>query len=152
VATSRMATGATRMGHAMSKELLAHNRPRFDHFHPWIYGAAIGLVTWFALMAWLLFDRNSDVILPLMFVSVLFVVAVVLPWSLSLIWKKYQMPFERQPQPNSLREWLNGDFAVWGSSLQGTHAAIDALLPLIAVSFGLTAIGIVFDIVRAFAT
>ena len=136
----------------MSRNLLAHNKAHFDHFHPRIYGAAIGLVTWFALMAWVLFDRNSDVILPLMFVSVLFLVAVLLPWSLSLIWKKSQAPVERHPQPNSLREWLDGDFEVWGSSLQGTHAAIEALLPLIAVSFGLTAIGIVFDIVRAFAT
>jgi len=33
---------------------------------------------------------------------------------------------------------------VWGARLHGAHAAIDVLLPLIAVSFGLTAIGIVF--------
>jgi hypothetical protein len=136
----------------MSRELLAHNKPVFTHLHPRIYGAAVGLVAWFALMAWVLFDRSSDISLPLMFVSVLFLVAVLLPWSLSIVWKRYQMPFERHSQPTSFHEWLEGDFAVWGARLQGTHAAIDALLPLIAVSFGLTAIGIVFVIVRAFAT
>jgi hypothetical protein len=36
-----------------------------------------------------------------------------------------------------------------GARLHGSHAAIDVLLPLIAVSFGLTAIGVVFVIVRA---
>ena len=136
----------------MSRELLAHNKPTFDHLHPSIYGAAVGLVAWFALMAWVLFDRSSDTSLSLMFVSVLFLVAVLLPWSLSLIWKRDQMPFERHPQPTSFREWREGDFAVWGATLHGTHAAIDVLLPLVAVSFGLTAIGIVFVIVRAFAT
>jgi hypothetical protein len=32
-----------------------------------------------------------------------------------------------------------GDFAVWGSTLHDTHAAIARLLPLAAVAFGLTA-------------
>jgi hypothetical protein len=136
---------------AMSRELVAHNRPVFDQLHPRIYGAAVGLVAWFALMAWALFDRDSDVSLSLIFVSVLFAVAVLLPWSLSLIWKKYQLPHEGHPQQTSLRDWRAGDFAVWGARLRGSDAAIDVLLPLIAVSVGLTAIGIVFVIVRAFA-
>jgi hypothetical protein len=36
----------------MSRELVARNRPVFDHRHPKIYGAAVGLIAWFALMAW----------------------------------------------------------------------------------------------------
>lgn len=136
----------------MSRELVAQNqnKPVFEELHPRIYGAAVGLVGWFALMAWALFDRSSDVSLSLAFVSVLFLVAVLVPWSLSLIWKKYQMPYER-PQQTSFHDWRAGDFAVWGAKLRGVHAAIDVLLPLIAVSSGLTAIGIVFVIVRAHA-
>lgn len=49
----------------------------------------------------------------------------------------------------SLRDWEAGEFKVWGAELHGSRAAIDVLLPLMAVSFGLTAIGIVFVIVRA---
>jgi hypothetical protein len=137
---------------AMSRELVAHNKPVFDQLHPKIYGAVVGLVAWFALMAWALFDRSSDVSLSLTFVSVLFLVAVLLPWTLSLVWKKYQMPHERHSQPTSLRDWSAGDFEVWGARLHGTDAAIDVLLPLMAVSFGLMAIGIVFVIVRAVST
>jgi len=136
----------------MSRELVAHNRPVFDHLHPKIYGAAAGLVAWFALMAWVLFDRSGDATESLIFVSVLFLVAVLLPAVMSLVWRKYQMPHERHPQPASLHDWRAGDFEVWGAKLRGTDAAIDVLLPLMAVSFGLTAIGIVFVIVRAFAT
>jgi hypothetical protein len=136
----------------MSRELVAHNRPVFDQLHPRIYAAAVGLIAWFALMAWVLFDRSSDVSLSLMFVTVLFTMAVLLPWTLSLVWKKYVMPQEAHPQSASFHDWRSGDFAVWGARLHGTDAAIDVLLPLIAVSVGLTAIGIVFVIVRAFAT
>jgi hypothetical protein len=135
----------------MSKELIAHNKPVFDQLHPKIYAIAVGLIAWFALMAWVLFDRSSDVRLPLMFVTVLFAVAIVLPWTLSLVWKRSHRQEEADSRSTSLREWSEGDFVVWGARLRGRDAAIDALLPLIAVSFGLTGIGIIFVIVRAFA-
>lgn len=128
----------------MTKEIVLHNRPVFDQIHPNIYGAAVGLVGWFALAAWILFDRQSDIALPLGIVSVLLLVAVLLPWSLSLVWKRHAMPDQRHPGSTSFHDWRIGDFAVWDSKLHGTHAAIDMLLPFAAVAFGLTAIGIVF--------
>jgi hypothetical protein len=136
----------------MSRELVAHNRPVFDELHPKVYGAAVGLIAWFALMAWVLFDYGGQTSLALTFVTVLFVVAVLLPWTLSQVWKRFQMPYERQAQQPSLHDWRNGEFVVWGAKLRGSHAAIDVLLPLIAVSLGLTAIGIVFVIVKASVT
>jgi hypothetical protein len=129
---------------SMTRELVAHNRPVFDQLHPGVYGAAVGLVVWFALAAWILFDRQSDIGLPLAMVSVLLLVAVGLPWSMSLVWKRHRMPYEGHPGRISFHDWRIGDFAVWGSKLRGTHAAIDMLLPLAAVAFGLTGIGIVF--------
>ena len=136
----------------MSRELVTHNRPAFDQLHPKIYGTAAGLVAWFALMAWVLFDRGAgDVSLSLAFVTLLFVMAVGLPWVLSRLWRKHRMSNEPHHGPVSLHDWEAGDLVVWGAKLRSVHAAIDVLLPLIAVSFGLTAIGIVFDIVRAHA-
>jgi hypothetical protein len=135
----------------MSRELIAHNRPVFDQLHPRIWSAAVGLIAWFALMAWILFDRSSDVTLSLMFVTVLFAVAIAVPWTLSLVWRKFQMPHEGHPKPTSFHDWREGDLVVWGARLRARDAAIDVLLPLVAVSLGLTAIGIVFVIVRAFA-
>jgi hypothetical protein len=128
----------------MARQLVAHNRPVFDQLHPNIYGAAVSLVVWFALAAWILFDRQSDIGLPLAMVSVLLLVAVLLPWSLSLVWKRHRLPFDEHADRVSFHDWKAGDFAVWGSRVQSVHAAIDMLLPLAAVAFGLTAIGIVF--------
>jgi hypothetical protein len=61
------------------------------------------------------------------------------------------MADRRHPEKISYRDWKIGDFAVWGSKLRGTQAAIDMLLPLAAVAFGLTALGIVFVICASFA-
>ncbi len=135
----------------MTRELAHHNRPVFDQLHPNVYKAAVGLVALFVLAAWILFDRQNDIGLPLAMVSVLLLVAVSLPWSLSLVWQKYEMAHRRHPEKISYRDWKTGDFAVWGSKLRGTHAAIDTLLPLAAVAFGLTALGIVFVIVGSLA-
>src|SRR5437762_10469829 len=85
----------------MAREPVAHNRPLFDQLHPMVYGAAVGLVAWFALAAWILFDRQNDIGLPLAMVSVLLLVAVLLPWTLSLVWRRHQMPRQRPPGKTS---------------------------------------------------
>ncbi|CAN7719183.1 hypothetical protein LJR220_007148 [Bradyrhizobium sp. LjRoot220] len=72
----------------MARQLIAHNKPVFDQLHPNIYGIAVGFVAWFAVAAWILFDRQSDIELPLAMVSALLLMAVLVPWSLSLVWKK----------------------------------------------------------------
>jgi hypothetical protein len=136
----------------MTRELVPHNRPVFDQLHPNVYRAAAGLVALFVLAAWVLFDRQNDIGLPLAMVSVLLLVAVLLPWSLSLVWQRHQTADQRHPNKISFRDWKMGDFAVWGSRLRGTDAAIDMLLPLAAVAFGLTAIGIVFLICASVAS
>ena len=135
----------------MARELVAHNKPVFDHLHRAVYATAIGLVAWYVLAAWLLFDRKDDIGLPLAMVSVLLLVAVLIPLALALIWKRHQAPYQGHSNQLSFHDWRAGDFAVWGARLQGTHAAIDMLLPLAAVAFGLTALGIVFLICASLA-
>src|SRR5882757_6473931 len=135
----------------MTRELVPHNRPVFDQLHPLVYKAAVGLVALFVLAAWILFDRQNDIGLPLAMASVLLVVAVLLPWSLSLVWQRHQMA-DQSHSKISFHDWKIGDFAVWGARLRGTHAAIDMLLPLAAVAFGLTALGIVFLICASTAS
>jgi hypothetical protein len=120
--------------------------------HPSVYAAAVGLVAWFAVAAWILFDRQNDIGLPLAMVSVLLLVAVVLPWSLSLVWQKHQAVHPRHPSRTSFRDWTTGEFAAGDGKLHGTHAAIDMLLPIAAVAFGLTALGIVFLICASAAS
>src|SRR5437879_5066458 len=120
---------------------LDHNKPVSDQIHPRIYAMAVGLVAWFALAAWILFDhgfgRPDEVSLLLVMVSVLFLVAVLLPWLLSLVWKRHRMPDERHSSGIGFRDWTLCDFPVWGGKIKASDAAIDVLLPLAAVAFGL---------------
>jgi hypothetical protein len=135
----------------MARELVAHNKPVFEHLHRKVYMAAIGLVAWYAVAAWLLFDRKDDIGLLLAMVSVLLLVAVLLPLALALVWKRHPLPDQHHRHQLSFHDWSGGDVAVWGARLHGTHAAIDVLLPLAAVAFGLTALGIVFLICASLA-
>lgn len=136
----------------MTRELVPHNRPVFDELHPNVYKTAVGLVALFVLAAWILFDRQSDIGLPLAMVSVLLLVAVLLPSALFLVWKTHRLSHQKHPDRVSFHDWRTGDFAVWGGKLRGMHAAIDMLLPLAAAVFGLAAIGIVFLICASAAS
>jgi hypothetical protein len=136
-------------GNQVTQELAEHNKPVFDQLHPTIYKAAIGLIAWFAVSAWVFFDRRGDIGLSLAFVTLLLLVAILLPVMLSLAWRRDRRRHDQGLQQPRFRDWLKGDFAVWGSKLRSAHAAIDMLLPLAAVAFGLTAIGIVFLADRA---
>jgi hypothetical protein len=42
----------------MDSNRIDHNRPVFDHLHPNLYAPAVGLVAWFVLAAWVLFDHR----------------------------------------------------------------------------------------------
>jgi hypothetical protein len=139
-------------GNFMARELVPDNRPVFDELHPNIYRAAVGLVALFALAAWTLFDRQNDTGLPLAMITVLLLVAVLLPSSLFLVWQRHRAPHQKHPDKISFHDWRIGDFAVWGGKLCGMHAAIDMLLPLMAVAFGLVGIGIVFLICASAAS
>jgi hypothetical protein len=45
--------------------------------------------------------------------------------------------------------WLRGLFATWTDQERPSTAAVEVLLPLAAVAFGLTALGIVLQLTRA---
>jgi hypothetical protein len=71
-----------------------------------------------------LFDRKDDIGPPLAMVSVLLLVAVLLPLSLALVWKRHLLPHQRHPHRVSFHDRSVGDFAVWGE--RGDEKALAA--------------------------
>jgi hypothetical protein len=128
----------------MTRELANHNRPTFEQLHPTVLKMAAALVAWFVLMAWVFFDRQSVVGLPLAFVTVLLLFVGLLLVALSQVWRRHRPAYTRHPNKTAFRDWSFGDFAIWDGKLRGSEAAIQILLPIAAGAFGLTAIGIVF--------
>ena len=139
----------------MSTKLVTHNRPpleTFDQLHSNIPKISTGLVAWFVLMAWVLFDRQSVTGLPLAFITVLFVVVGLSFVGLFLVSYRHQPDYPGHPNEIPFRDWSAGNFAVWGSKQSSKQAAIEILLPIAAAAFGLTAIGIVFLICASAAS
>jgi hypothetical protein len=112
-------------------------RSSSDELHPGIYIALICVVAWFAIAVWG-FDADPYTAWLLVVISGFAMVAVAIPAILSGIGHD---PKKHAPR---LRDWLAGDFAVWGDKEKSTNAAIEILLPLGAAAIGMTAIAIVF--------
>jgi hypothetical protein len=134
-------------------------RKVFDELHPLVQKAAAGLLIWFVIAAWLLFGGAGYIDLALAMFSLLVFMALAIPWA---IWRA-GVPARRRDAAAGSAEpagaadargetfttWLQGRFVTWTDEERPATAAVEVLLPLAAVAFGLTAIGIVFQLVRA---
>lgn len=124
-----------------------------SHLHPRIHMAAAGLLVWFVIAAWLLFGGAGYIELALTMVSVLVFMAIAIPLAL---WRTNLTAHQQsavsseaaEQAPETLGKWLRGQFATWTDQEKGWTAAVEVLLPLAAVAFGMTALGIVFDLAR----
>ena len=132
----------------------------FDELHPLVHKAAAGLLIWFVVAAWLLFSGAGYIELLLAMVSVLVFMALAIPtvlWRAGMAARRSRDPADGATEGaedsstsrTTFRAWLRGRFATWTDVEKPSTAAIEVLLPLAAVAFGLTAIGIVFQLARA---
>jgi hypothetical protein len=132
-----------------------------DQLHPLVHKAAAGLLVWFVVAAWLLFGGTGYIGLALAMVSVLIFMALAIPtvlWRAGVAARRSggaAEPGDTGPDdtadepPESFRAWLHGRFATSTDQEKPATAVVEVLLPLAAVAFGLTAIGIVFHLTRA---
>jgi ABC-type transport system involved in cytochrome bd biosynthesis fused ATPase/permease subunit len=142
----------------------------YDELHPLVHKAAAGLLIWFVVAAWLLFSGGAAYLeLALAMVSMLVFMALAIPtvlWRAGAAARRSQDAAEgaradaaeearadaderAETSPTTFSAWLRGRFATWTDVEKPSTAAIEVLLPLAAVAFGLTAIGIVFQLARA---
>jgi hypothetical protein len=115
--------------------------------------AAAGLLVWFVIAAWLLFGGSGYIELALAIISVLVFMAIAIPlalWHTNLTAQRSDVSSPATKQATeSLAKWLRGRFDTWTDHERGSTAAIEILLPLAAVAFGITALGIVYELTRA---
>ncbi len=115
--------------------------------------AAAGLLIWFMIAAWLLFGGSGYIELALAMISVLVFMAIAIPlalWRTNLTAQRSAGSSHVAGQASETSDkWLRGQFATWTDQEKASTAAIEILLPLAAVAFGITALGIVFEFVRA---
>ena len=117
-----------------------HDRPASNDLHPAVYVAIVGLALWLMLAVWAFAsDGYTDYLLAV--VSGFVFLAVVLPLTLWRVGRKHR-GLDAAPK-QSFRDWAAGDFNTGQDQLKGTNAAVEILLPIAALAFGMTAFGIV---------
>jgi hypothetical protein len=117
------------------------NRLISDELHPIIYIAIVGLGLWFVLSAWAGFATNTYTAYLLVVVSGLVLVAVAIPFAIWLVSRKGGP--DTAHRRNRFRDWASGDFDTSSGRLKASSAAVQILLPIAAVAFGMTAFAIV---------
>lgn len=127
----------------------SRNGPVSDQLHPFVYMAAVGLVLLFAVSAWASFDDGGYAGFILAVMSGFFFIAVVIPSTLWLIWRRDRDVDTARDEDISWRDWVRGQFDTYAGRRKATVAVIEILLPLAAVAFGMTGLGMVFHFMAA---
>jgi hypothetical protein len=133
------------IGGAMTRKT-RHTQHRVVHdgLHPLVYRSIIGLTLWLVLSVWVFFHAGAYIGLTLAMISLFFAVLVAIPVVLWKTWQHNAAPHETRTLAEPFRDWTSEDFTTWTGGLSGHDAAIQILLPIAAVSIGMTAFGLVF--------
>jgi len=121
---------------------LGHNRPVSDKLHPYVYVAIVGLGLWYVVSAWAGFVAEDDIAYLLAVVNGLFFIAIAIPCALWLAWWKSR-DLHAPRQQSRFRDWVSGNFRTGQGDLKASSAAIQILLPIAAVAFGMTAFAVI---------
>jgi hypothetical protein len=129
---------------------------RSNRLHPVVHVAAVVLLIWFVAAAWLLFGGSRYIELALAVISVLVFMVIAIP---AVLWRVKERSSNSdstvsngshasgETQPLGL--WLLGEFTTCSGREKSSAAVVEMLSPIAAVAFGITALGIVFDLTRA---
>lgn len=115
--------------------------------HPRVYGLIAGLAVWLVLSVWILFSGVSSTDYLLAIVGGFILVVVAFQFILSRV--RGRQAGETRP---SYRRWKSLNFETWTGRLTGSQAAVEILLPIAAVAFGMTAFGIVLHLIQITST
>ena len=116
--------------------------PAHDELHPLVYRTMVGLVVWLVISIWAFFDRGAYISLILAMITMFFVIVVGIPMLIWVTWRRNTSAIGERS--DSLGAWLAQEFRTWTGVISGSEAALQILLPLVAVSIGMTIFGLVF--------
>ncbi|HEY1474586.1 MAG TPA: hypothetical protein VGF53_10945 [Pseudolabrys sp.] len=121
-----------------------YDRPIHDGLHPLVYRSMVALTIWLVLSVWAFFSTGAYIGLTLAMVTLFFVVLVAIPVIIWKTWQHNALPEETREPAESFDAWASQRFATSTGALSGREAAMQILLPIAAVSIGMTIFGLVF--------
>jgi hypothetical protein len=125
--------------------------PASDRLHPLIYRVIVGLALWLLVSVWYFFDTSGYIELALGVITALVFMAIAIPLALSRTSARNtgRPPDAPVDHSENFAAWRRGNFDTWTGRCRASTAAIEVLLPIAAVAFGMTAFGIIFTIARS---
>jgi hypothetical protein len=118
-----------------------YREPSHDGLHPAIYKTLAGLVLWLIISVWIFFSRGQYMALNVVPVSGILIVMVGIPFIIWSSWRRQRL--DQPPGSESFRDWTRDKFQTSTGPLSGREAATLILLPIVAVSVGMTIFGLV---------
>src|SRR5882724_4715260 len=123
----------------MSEKPAHRNRPVSSHFHPLIYRGFAGLALCFVLALWG-FARSGEAGYLLAVASGIVALAIGVLTAVWLVRHGDRRGGAAGEGEDLLGGWASGEFETWTGRVRGVIAAVEALLPIAAVAFGMIAL------------
>ena len=113
-----------------------------NQLHPRVYAAIAGLAVCYVLAVWFGFAGGEDTDYLLAIASFFIVGAMALPFIAWRVWRLNRRP-AAAGREQSFRQWATGEFDIGQGHVSGAAAAVEILLPIAAVAFGMLAFAVV---------
>jgi hypothetical protein len=129
-----------------SRAGIGHDRPASVRLHPFVYKSICVLAIVFLFSAAWGFAGDDYTGYLIAVVAGLFFVALALPFTLWRIGRSHRIrskPGADAPGQETFGDWASGEFQGWQDREKAGNAAVEVLLPIAAVAFGMVAFGIV---------
>ncbi len=130
----------------------SHHEATNDALHRNVCRMLLGLAIWFVISIWLFFGGTNYIVLTLGVITFFLAFSGGIP---TLLLKRFQGGAIEADQPShqhdrlsrkDFGDWNAQPFRTWTESLPGRAAATQILLPIAAVVFGMTIIGLIYDL------
>jgi hypothetical protein len=124
----------------MQKEVSGLEGPASRELHPVIYKGMVALALWLVASIWSL-ARTPYTDFLLVVVTGFMGLTLLIPAA--LWWTRRRNRWLKAPADESFKSWIARPFETWQGRTTGVDAAVEILLPIAAVAFGMTALALV---------
>jgi hypothetical protein len=121
------------------------NRVR-RRLHPLVWRSLLVVAALWVFIAWVLFARGGYSSVIVAVVTLFTIIIGTASWTLYRTWQRHPESHPAEAPREDLRNWLAGDFEIWGGQVKARDALAGILIPFGAVILGGILIGIAFDL------
>jgi hypothetical protein len=117
-------------------------RPVSRRIHPSVYAAIAGMALCYVAAVWVGFAGSGYTDYLLTIASFFVLGSLALPFMAWRVWRSNSERARSQAERNSFRRWAKSEVDVGQGRMRSATAAIEILLPLAAIAFGMMAFAI----------